>query len=535
MRTRRKPLFKRINYTTLTLLIAFVVFSILFNNMVINIRLQEANYHLHKVSQNQFAQNTFLISSKYALIKKRITSGENEMDNLIFEVQMQAILSGDESKITESSYKPLPKYHPATLILNSLRSILGKEKLQLSQNSHELNRELELSLFLQRNRNYERAIETYDNILLNEELDKDLRTSILLQKAFCISMLGRLSEAAEMYNAIHKAYPTSENGIISKEMRDFVYSLIEQNKRLMESKESEFARGKQLYYNINYKAALPFIENEIDKTDPETIAEARFFKGRILEEMGLYRQATKEYHKIMYLSADNEWCRAANRRLTLLGTVYKQRHPLLESAKSNLSQMKDTAFLTKVETMEKIVEEPKKDELESSFLNEPIFPDDTTLLNLAIKSEFEALPDSKKVEPKKKNEEPKKKRPINEIKPKKKKRELTKAEKLERARKLANSPYRKASFIRTSINAKTPKLQKIYLDFVNSGEEVNGEILIKMKIASSGKIEASIAKTDIKNRRFNKKILREVNRWKFPAIDEELGTLTISYPFTFKK
>lgn len=237
----------------------------------------------------------------------------------------------------------------------------------------------------------------------------------------------------------------------------------------------------------------------------------------------------------MYLSADNEWCRAANRRLTLLGTVYKQRHPLLESAKSNLSQMKDTTFLTKVETMEKIAEEPQKNDLESTLLNEPLFPDDTTLLNLAIQSEFETLPEIKKeiIKPKKviKTE----KRPKKERVPKKTKRTLTKAEKLERARKLANSPYRKASFIRKTINTQTPKLQKIYLDFVNSGEEVNGEILIKMRIAPSGKIDASIAKTDIKNRRFNKKILREVSRWKFPAIDEDLGTLTISYPFTFKK
>lgn len=529
---KRKPFFKRINYTTVTLLIAFVVFSILFNNMVISIRLQEANYHLHKVSQNQFAQNTFLISSKYALIEKRITTGENEIDNLIFEVQMQAIISGDDSRIAESSYKPLPKYHPATLILNGLRTLLGKEKLRLSSNSMELNKELELSLFLQRNRNYERAIETYDSILLNDELEEQLRTSILLQKAFCISMLGRLSEAAEMYNAIHKTYPKTENGIISKEMRDFVYTLIEQNNRLMTSKKSDFARGKQLYYNINYKAALPFIENEIDKTDPETIAEARFFKGRILEEMGLYRQATKEYHKIMYLSADNEWCRAANRRLTLLGTVYQQKHPLLESAKSNLTQMKDTTFLTKVESMEKIVANPQDEKIESSLLQDPLLPNDTTLLNLAIKSEFEELPQVHKKPVKTEKVHTPKNRSSKESSTK---RTLTKAEKIERARALANSPYRKASFIRKTITEKTPRLQQIYLEFINSGEKVDGEILLRMRISASGKIDATIAKTDITNRRFTRKILREVNRWTFPPIDEELGTLTISYPFTFRK
>jgi len=516
------------NNSTIVIVILLVGLSIGINNMVIKVRLQEANYYLHQVAQEQFSQNTFIIASKYALIKKRIESGESEVGNFTLEGQMQATLTDDKYSVDEITYEQISPYHPVSLILKSLRAVLGKKELVLPQNSRALNQDLERSFYLERNRNYERAIANYDKITLDHKLDDQVSASILLHKAFCVSMLGNLTDAAELYDGIHSKYPETDVGIISKDLRDFLYSLIEKRRAIIETDSSDLLIGRELYYSMNFNEALPFLNSEIGKQLPNTEPEARYFKGRILEEVGQFRQATVEYHKIMYLDRENEWCKSANRRLIMLGTVYKQEHPLIESAETNLASMDDTTFLTSVQEIKEIlITIPEEDSLEVELLEESLSLDDTLLTTLEIKDSIEVIPETPPV-----IQQPQ--RPSIQTQPVVSRPVRTREEIVELRRRLASSEFRSASFIRETIDNNTPSLHEIYLEYVNSGNVISGNMKVEMKISASGTIDASLLQSDITNTEFNNRVVAKVSQWKFPAIDSELGTVTISYPFSFR-
>lgn len=513
-------------YSSAIIIGLLVLFSLLFNNAVINIRLQEADYHLYKFALNQFTRSTFIISSKYNLIKTRIEKGHSSLDDYETEGQIQAILSEDENRLTEYQLTPLPKYHPVALSIQLIRTILGKEKLILPSNTPQLSRDLEIAYFLERHNNYISAIALYNDIISKTYLEPQLYTSILLHKAFCTSMLGDFEKAANIYDDISKKYPETEAGILSGRMKAFLESLIDNNLAIIASKKSDLLIGREYYLNINYDEALRYFNNEISNDDPKTKSEAHYYKGRVYEEQGKFKKAVYEYHKIMHLNRDSKWTREANRRLVMVNSIYNQNHPLAKSAEENLKILNDSDFLKSVKDIKEFIPEIKEhDSLKEKYFDKYLIEKDTLLFKKSTiaDTEEETEDESNTVE-------------TPTPKPQKtEKRVFTKEEKIAMKKELANNKYRKALFIRSTIEQYTPKLQKIYLNYIKSGKNISGEIVVEMNIYSSGKINASITSSNIKNNGFTKKVLREINRWKFPALEKDLGVLTISYPFKFKK
>lgn len=503
----------RINYSSILIITVLIALSLLFNQTVINIRLQEANYYLYNDALNKFALNTFIISSKYELIKKQIEKGESHNHNYKLEGQMQLILSEEQASQPEFKYTPPPYYHPVSIILRTLRMILGKKQLSLPKDYSTISKELEISFFLERNRNYQKAIDIYNKLLAEGNLTDQQTSFVLLHKAFCLSMLGQFIESASIYETINMKYPDTEAGILSAKLKVFIHGIIEKNRRLAESRETDLYKGHQMFLNMNYKKALTYLQKEIESGKPENRSEAHYFKGRTYEELGQYRKAVYEYHKIMSSGDKNKWSKGANRRLLMLSNFYNQEHPLMSSAEKNLESLKDTTFLNSVSKLKDLINVSKeKDSLNSQLLDEPLSVNDSIINSLSKSATI--------------NE--------NDILAANRSKVLSKEEKIALKRKLANNKYRKASFIRKTINKNTPKIQKLYLEYASSGKKISGNITVEMEIQASGKIDVSILNSDIKYSKFNRAVVREIGRWRFPEIDKELGSMKVSYPFNFK-
>ncbi len=517
---------KKTNLFSILIIFLLIEVSIIFNNSVIKIRLGEADYHLYKVALNHFAGNTFIITSKYNMIKKQINSRDNLNDEYSLEGQIQAILTQDNHSLPKMTYKPLPNYHPVSLVLMSLRFILGKEQIIQPEKRDFISRNLELAYFLERNRNYHKAIKIYDQIINTEFPEEEVYSSIMIHQAFCFSMLGDFNRSYTIYDDIHSQFPETEAGILSGKMKYFLLDLIKRNQALLASRKSNLEIGRQLYLNMNYDEALVYLEKETSNGTPIEKSEAHYYKGRIHEELGEFRKAIKSYFKIMHLGRDTRWSMDANRRLVMLEDLYKYQHPLTKDAEKNLKEMNDTQFLEDINELKEIITiSPDKKELLEKNRNETDISEDSLFQSIKI------VPEPKKI----KKEEVRPRISLKARKEIRKKRVLTEEEKIEMKRKLANNKLRKASLIRNTIEKNTPKLQKIYLDYTKSGNLISGEVIVEMHIHSSGMIDATIKKSSITDKTFTKKVIREINRWRFPALKEDLGILTISYPFNFKE
>lgn len=517
---------KKTGFLSVSIVAILVIVSLLFNNAVIRIRLQEADYYLYKVALNQFAQNTFIISSKYNMIKSRIEKGGKTTENYNLEGLIQSVLSEDDLNLQASTYKPLSKYHPVFIILKSLRLILGKEPMIQTEKRDILNHDLEVAYFFERSRYYHKAIKIYDRIIKSESEDLAIYPSVLLHKAFCISMLGDFKESRLIYSEIHSKYPDTEAGILSGKMESFLIDLIKRNKVLLASRKNNLEIGRQLFFNMKYNDALVYLNKVISEGNSASKSEAYYYKGRIHEELGESGRAVKTYYKIMHLNRDTRWFKDANRRLVMLNNVYKQDHPLVKDAEKNLKEINDTQFLKDINELNELIKlSPVKEALIDKNRNENDISEDSLFKSIKKVEKSEKMI-KKKLEIKSKTV-----KQTNKLQKKK----LTKEEKIAMKRKLANSKYRKASFLREKIEGNTSKLHDIYISYLNSGKKIKGRMVIEMNIQSNGRINATIKSTNITDNNFNTEIIKEIRRWKFPPLEEDLGVLTISYPFSFEQ
>lgn len=512
-------------------IISLIVFSIYFNKHMIDIRFYEMNIHLIHAATDAYASRTFSIISKYELIKRRIESRETDLENYAEEANLMVILASDTVPRAETS-KLSSKWNPTRLILSGVRILLGKEPIDYTVNKVTLNK-LEQAYVHERNRQYKNAILIYDEILNSTELTPKTSASILMHKAFCLSFLSNYESSAELYLNVAQNYSDSPEGILSGKLYNFIKSIQKQNIEISQEKKSSHIIGKQLYSHMDYKGAIKQLDAYLKTENPVQKNSAHFYKGRAHEEIGEYPNAVNEYSSLIDLGEGNPWAQKANRRLVMLGSFYEQKNSTISEAKKRLVKQGDTTFIKSIETIQKLA---------ATTIEQP-----DTVVTAAIidTTETTDLPDSSQIEQERREKEKQRKRELRDLARQKRieekrlnekrKREEEKKRAAERKKRLANSPVRSPAFIKSTIDSKTGELKKIYLDYMANSSAVSGELVVEMRIKASGHIKASFISSTIDNRSFRRAIIRQIESWQFPPIDDDLGTVKIRYPFSFSQ
>lgn len=500
-------------------IIFIIVFSLYFNKHIIEVRFYEMNIYLAQAAIDAYASRTFNITSKYELIKRRIESKEDGAENYEEEGNLMVILASDTIPRPQT-YEQKSPWHPTRLLLAGVKLLLGKEQIEYTVDDATLNR-LEQAYLHERNRQYKKAIAIYDEILLQDPTPQ-MRASILMHKAFCLSFLSEYEQSAELYKSVAANYSSFPEGVLSKKLYDFVISIQEKNEEISQEKKNSHTLGKQLYSHMDYRGAIEQLKIYLESDNAPQKNSAHFYKGRAHEEIGEYPDAVNEYGTLMNLGKNNPWAQRANRRLVMLGSFYEQKNKTITKAKEKLISQGDTAFIKNVETIQQLsVSAP-----ESLKVIEPSETEEADIDSAELEAEKEA-------EREKERELARKKREREKRVQEERRREEEKERAAERKRRLANSPVRSASFIKSTIDSKSNELKSIYLNYINQNSAVNGEMVVEMRIQASGDIKATFISSTIENRSFKRAVIKQIESWKFPPIDADLGTVKIRYPFSF--
>lgn len=508
-------------------------FTVLFNIALIDIRFDEINYLLGRVARDEDASKAFGIVARYELVKRRMTLGEENEGNYALEARIQSLVSGDQFQDTAAAKARAKIWaYPTRLILNGLRLAMGKEIVNPVGENHML-RVLEIGYFWERNRKYSEAIKYYDQVLGQADLATEIRASVLMHKAFCHSMQSEYRKARDIYERVINAYPSTEAGVLSWKLLDFLDEIEAGRSGIETQNLSDFEKARQYYLLMDYRSAIKFFSQYLASGAADSVPEARFYKGRAHEELGETEQAVAEYRIVIANDVTRHWAREANRRMVMLGEFYQQKEQVSSEARELLTEYKDNDFLSGLSKYRSMMEQSSlrgqlvasSDTAGGASAGEAVDPKLMGLINsigsldLTGEKELQQRQDIEKL-----------------------KEELvakgitsgTEMKEIERRRMLADNPFRRPAAIKKVVDANAQQLKYIYNRMLRGGAQFRGRMVVEIEIMPDGKTgQVNISQSDLGDKAFENEIAGKIREWEFMPVPDSLGPVKIRYPFEF--
>jgi TonB family protein len=511
-----------------------IVVTGLFNAGLIDIRVEELSYLLGRIASVDDISQTFGIVAKYELIKQRMEQGDDNIASYELEAKIQALTSGERYDEEEARWHASLYRLPVKLVVDGIRLLMGKEIINPRDDADVL-KVLEIGYIWERNRNYREATKVYDEALQRTDLRSDVRAAVLVHKAFCHSMLSEYEISKKTYERVISEYPTTEAGILSWKLLDFIQTIESERNRVETSSASHFDKAKQYHLLMDYRNAIKFFSLFLQENPPlDRALEARYYKGRAHEELGEIEEAMTEYYTVMRLNENGAWAKQANRRLLMVGEFYDQKKQLAEEAKRRLDSYQDEGFMATLEQYTDMVSENslrkelmakvEKKKQSSSASTDSLLSFINSIGNLDLTGELE---DEKRQEEMRRLQE----KLI-------KKQGLTPAEihEVTRRRMLEVNPYRRPSFIRKTITDYSSQLRYIYNRRLRKGVELSGTMVVRMEISPNGKIaKVNVLRSNVGDSEFENDVVDKIKGWRFHSSPDSLGALTVNYPLEFTK
>jgi TonB family protein len=514
------------------LVAAVLALIALFNVGLIDIRIEEMSYLLGKIASGQDVSNSLGIIGKYELIKRRMQYGEESNSSYELEAKVQALTSGEKVAEKQGTWQKTVYRVPVRLTLNAIRVMLGKEIIDLKEEDKILN-VLEIGYFWERNRKYVEAIKVYDQVLSQAVVQPEIRAAVMIHKAFCHSMLSEYEISKRMYERVISVYPNTEAGVLAWKLLDFIASMEKSRAGLELEKLSFFEKAHQFYLLMDYRNSIKYFSIFLQGKAPDSLVwEATFYKGRSHEELGESEEAMAEYQKVIRGDKSRVWAKQANRRMLMMGEFYEQKKQVSDEARRQLALYQDQGFASKVEQYANMVSESslrkelmtdqkKKDNKARSAV-------DDSLLNLINKIGSLDLTGEKEAA---KREELEKLR--NDLIAQGA-LSATDLKELERRKALEDNPFRRPTELKTVIDENSTQLKYIYNRKLRQGIKLSGKMVVELDIRPDGGLRsAKIIRSNMGDRSFEDDVIKQIKGWKFKAISESLGDLTVNYPFEF--
>ncbi|NLE25907.1 MAG: TonB family protein [Clostridiaceae bacterium] len=515
----------------LLLVLLFLGLTVLYNIGLIDIRLEEIKYLLGTIAAKDDASNTFGVVAKYELIKRRMLYGEENITNYELEARVQALTSSKHLNEHQNTWTVKAYRAPIRLVLNCIRVLQGK-KIINPEEDDKIFAILEIAYFYERNRKFTEALKSYEQILANTALSPEIRAAVMVHKAFCLSMLSDYDRSKKVYEETIAMFPNTEAGILSWKLLDFIQSIEREREKLRITALGEMEKARQFYLLMDFRNAIKNLSIFIGKNPKsDDLAEARFFKGRSHEELGEIEEAILEYRRIIKTDKSKIWARQANRRMLMLGAFYEQQKQIAEEAKRQLEAYKDQTFLRNIEKYSYMFSQTSiRGEMQKNENKEITeAPSDDSLLNI-INQIGSLDPGSEKKKEKEKQKIEQKKQELL------KQGNLNVAEikELQRRQNLALNPYRRPEALKKVIDDNSGELRYIYNKKLRSGIKISGKMLVEIHIQSSGLVDrARVIQSSIGDNDFEREITQRIISWRFNAVADSLGDLTVNYPFEF--
>jgi len=514
-------------------ILTLLAITVFFNVGLIDIRMQEISYLLGKIAANQDIPMSLGIVAKYELIKKRMLYGEQNDENYELEAKIQALTSGDQFQKQQNIWKSKITRVPIRIVLNIIRLSIGKPIISMKEDDKQL-KVLEIGYFWERNRKYQEAIGVYNDVLNKQSIDPELQSAVMIHKAFCHSMLSEYEASKHIYETIISLYSNTEAGILSWKLLDFIQSMERQRSLLEKKSLSDFDKAKQFYLLMDYRNAVKYFSVFLqENATSSAMNEVLFYKGRSHEELGEGEEAMLSYQRIIREDKTRIWAKQANRRMLMIGEFYDQKKQVSDQAKKQLAAYQDQGFMDNIQHYANMLSESSlRKELtkELSRKETGSREGDDSLLNVI--NRIGSLDLTGELAMKKREEMEKLKSELIANG----KLSAAEVKELERRKALEENIFRKPSALKTVIDENASQLKYLYNRRLREGIKLAGKMVVEIGIKSDGLVkEVKIVRSNMGDRVFEESIVKQIERWKFKAVSDSLGDMTVNYPIEFSE
>ena len=241
-----------------------------------------------------------------------------------------------------------------------------------------------------------------------------------------------------------------------------------------------------------------------------------------------------EYNEVMRIDTSEVWARQANRRLLMLGEFYNQQKQVADQAKKQLAAYKDQSFMSGVEKYAGMVSSNSlRDSLmKTNVTSRKINHVDDSLL--ALLNNIGPIDLTGAADEKKHQEEIQNIQKIQQQLVANGQLTPEQSKEIMRKQALIQNPFRRATVLKRNIDDLSTELKYIYNKRLRNGIALSGEMVVAIKIKADGTIGATdIVKSSLGDEVFEQEIIKHISAWKFSAVADSLGEMTVNYPFDF--
>jgi len=334
---------KRAETILIFLTLGVILLAVNLNRMNMEIRIEEMKSYIQSGNRTDNNIDHVSLLMKYKIHKDLYDGKINDSQSATIEAKiLNAVSTANLVQTRFKSKYPVLSY-PVIHIINSVRFLLELPPIRFDATSPDYFLP-EIAYYYERNSNYRKAVELYEEILTKKNPESKLRASILLHQGYCLSILGKYKEARSKYISIIKNYGHSKIAVTAALLLRYIDGFKKEINKIMTTEKDSLEKGEKLHRLIAYReslAVLNKIEKNSTKSEKEKIA---FFRGRAQEELGNEISALKSYQKIITTDPSSDLAVAANRRIFLMGRKSITGKTYEKLASENNKKIKDRNF-----------------------------------------------------------------------------------------------------------------------------------------------------------------------------------------------
>jgi len=503
-------------FLRIVLSLIFVGTIALYNFLLVDVRFEELYSLLGSAAAREEALTTFGILAKYESVNKG-AAAEDDPCVIDHGPEMKAMLTDAPAEGTswKGDYRVSVRY-----VVKGIRLLLGKKVISPKEEDQIIN-VLKIGYFFERNRKYRAALKIYDDVLRTGGVDPVIKASVMMHKAFCISMLGNYKESKLIYEQVINQYSAGGAGALSWKLIDCIQDM-ERKREAVETLEvPALVKARKFYDVMDFHGAVRMYSAAEGSGLPANAAsETHYYKGRALEVLDEASEAEREYHSVKRIDRESVWAEKADCRLKAMDQFNGQEKYIAGEALRRLAAYRDRKFFEKVKLY---AQDASQNVLRNELLNGASGQDSlrSALLNIGkvdLTGEASAAVQQQKLD------------------------SLRNAlvEKGEPGRAGIKGsehqhPYRHPTALKTVIDGHKNELDALYKKRLRSkARGLSGKMLVALTIRTDGAVAGpSIVQSDMGDQIFEKEVLKGIQAWKFRPVPADVGDLTIQYPFEF--
>jgi len=326
--------------------VVVVLLAVALLTTVSRLRMYELRDSLQAFNEKSDDLRNVSLLSRISLIAGRAFAGQSENAGTYRQEAEGALIAIRQG---QARVADVPLTDRAALpVLNVFNFITGLPRLSLGRQS-EQEIVLDLAFRFETQREYAKAIHSYEIYLKEFSATAEERDFALLHRGFCRAMLGEFETSLKDFEVV-KATASPKALPVAEKLIGFIRALTERI-RSIES-VSDPARRGELYYNA--AAYVKALENFALVDNARQSDKVRFLTARSLEETGRAKEAVSIYRSLVASGQGGNYAVNANRRMYMLGTFFADDKELAkESKKNSETVVRDREFMSTVTHLEK--------------------------------------------------------------------------------------------------------------------------------------------------------------------------------------